>query len=141
MRLQLVAVQPHQALPIDVLGNRRRLVEGWPALLIRHLKKQQKGQLLDIIPVRQAVIAQDVAVVPEFLNKLCGLLGHAGKLGCDDRLRDSNDCSKLFEVTIEGESVGDTKTLHYDSARTIRKTPPFIVELLKYFPGRSEIGL
>ena len=46
VRLQLIAVQPHQTLPINALGNRRRLVERWPALLIRYLEKEQKRQLL-----------------------------------------------------------------------------------------------
>ena len=66
--LQLIAIQAHQALPIDVLGNRRRLIERRAALLIRHLEEEQKRQLLDIIAVRQPVIAQDVAVIPKLLD-------------------------------------------------------------------------
>jgi len=75
--LQFVAVQAQQTLPIDVLGNRRRFVERRPALLIRHLEEEQKRQLLDVVAIRQPVIAKDVAVVPEFLDQLVGLLGHA----------------------------------------------------------------
>ena len=63
---------------INVPGNRRRLVERRPALLVRDLKEKQKRQLLgacaepcrSIVAIRQPVIAKDVAVVPEFLNEL-----------------------------------------------------------------------
>jgi hypothetical protein len=64
-------------LPVGFFRNRRRFVERRPALLIRHLEKKQERQLLDIITVRQSVVAEDVAVVPEFLNELVGLLAIA----------------------------------------------------------------
>ena len=53
-----------------------RLLKGGSALLIRHLEEEQKRQLLDVVAVRQPVIAQDVAVVPEFLNELRRLFCH-----------------------------------------------------------------
>jgi hypothetical protein len=53
-----------------IIRNRRSLIERRPALLNRHLEEQQKRQLLDIIPIRQPVIAQDVAIIPELLNEL-----------------------------------------------------------------------
>ena len=56
---------------LDPNDVKRRL-----ALLVRHLEKQQKRQLLDIIAVGEPVIPQDIAVVPEFLNQLEGLFGH-----------------------------------------------------------------
>ena len=68
MNFQLVAVLGEQAGPVEAFGNGRRLVEWRPALLVRHLEEEQKRQLLDVIAVRQPVIAQDVAVVPEFLD-------------------------------------------------------------------------
>jgi len=76
VRLQLIAIQAHETLPIDVLGNRRRLVKRRPALLICHFEKEQERQLLDVVSVRQSVIPENVAVVPEFLNKLMRLVGH-----------------------------------------------------------------
>src|SRR5262245_34733101 len=76
MRLQLVAIAFNQALTVKVLRNRRRLIERRPALLIRHLEEEQKRQLLDVVAIRQPVIAQDVAVVPKFLNELGGLISH-----------------------------------------------------------------
>jgi len=50
----------------------------WRVPLIRHLEEEQKRQLLDVVAVGQPVIAEDVAVVPEFLNELLGLVSHAG---------------------------------------------------------------
>jgi hypothetical protein len=38
-------------------------------LLIRHFKEEKKRQLLDVIAVRQPVIAEDVAVIPELLDE------------------------------------------------------------------------
>ena len=61
-----------------LFGNRRRLVERRSALLVRHFEEKQKRQLLEIVAVRQPVIAQNVAVVPKFLDELSGLLGHIG---------------------------------------------------------------
>ena len=76
MNFQLVAVLGEQAGPVEAFGNGRPFVEWRPALLVRHLEKQQKRQLLDVIAIRQPVIAQDVAVVPEFLDELGGLVSH-----------------------------------------------------------------
>ena len=77
MRLQLSAVALQQTLPIEIFRNRRRLIEWCSALLVRHLEEKQEGQLLDVIPVRQPVVPQDVAVIPEFLNELMRLFNHA----------------------------------------------------------------
>ena len=35
---------------------------------MRHLEEKQVGELLDVVPVGEAVITQDVAVVPQLLN-------------------------------------------------------------------------
>ena len=70
MRLELIPVSLQKALPVDVFRNRRSLVERHPALLIRHLEEEEKCQLLDVIAVRQPIVAQDVAVIPKFLDKL-----------------------------------------------------------------------
>ena len=51
-----------------------RLLNGGLALLVRHFQEQQKRQLLDVIAVGQPVIPQDVAVVPEFLDELLGVV-------------------------------------------------------------------
>ncbi len=53
-------------------GHGRRLLERRLRLLIGHFQKKQKRQLLDVIAVRQTVIAEDVAVVPEFGDQLMG---------------------------------------------------------------------
>ncbi len=46
------------------------LLNGGFDLLVRHFQEQQKRQLLNVIAVGQAVIPQDVAVVPKLLNEL-----------------------------------------------------------------------
>ena len=69
MNFQLVAVLGEQAGPVEAFGNGRTFVERRLALFIGHLEKEQKRQLLDVVAVRQPVIAQDVAVVPEFLDE------------------------------------------------------------------------
>jgi hypothetical protein len=87
---QLVPVAFEQALPVKVFRNRRRLVERRPALLIRHFEEKQKRQLLRarpeqrrrIVPVRQPVAAEDVAIVPACLNKLMGLLSIRAPRNC-----------------------------------------------------------
>ena len=48
------------------------LVERRLRLLVRHLQEQQERQLLDVVAVGQAVVPQDVAVVPELLDELLG---------------------------------------------------------------------
>ena len=37
---------------------------------MRHFEEQQESQLLDVVSVRQTVVAEDGAVVPEFLDQL-----------------------------------------------------------------------
>ena len=40
-------------------------------MLVRHLEEQEVGQLLDIVAVGEAVVTEDVAIVPELLDNLC----------------------------------------------------------------------
>ena len=40
--------------------------------------KKAERQLLDVVAIGQPVIPQDVAIVPEFLDELGGLIGHVG---------------------------------------------------------------
>ena len=46
------------------------------ALLVVHLEEEQVGELFDVVAVRHAVVAQDVAVVPEALDDGGGPGGH-----------------------------------------------------------------
>ena len=69
MHLEFIAFQLQQIRPAITFRNQRRLIERRLRLFIGHLQKEQKRQLLDVIAVRQPVVAQDVAVIPEFLNK------------------------------------------------------------------------
>src|SRR6185369_9910557 len=49
-------------------------IEGRPGLLIGHLEKKKVGELLDVVSVRQPIVA-NVAVVPELLNDLLCVIG------------------------------------------------------------------
>jgi len=69
MRFQRLAIQLQQRRPGEFLRHRRRLVERRLRLLIRHLQEEQEGQLLNVVAVRQPVVAKDVAVVPELLDE------------------------------------------------------------------------
>src|ERR1022692_2712089 len=75
MNLEIIAIQLQERGPTEPLRDGGRLVEGRLRLLVRHFQEQQKRQLLHVIAVGQAVIPQDVAVVPELLNK-CSRVAH-----------------------------------------------------------------
>src|SRR5437016_4660964 len=82
MNFQLVAILGQQRRPVFALGNGRKLLEWRLRLLIRHFKKQQKCELFNVIAVGQTVIAENVAVVPEFLDEL---VAHSDSLMLDYR--------------------------------------------------------
>ena len=65
-----------QSSPSGTIDGR---VERRLRLLVRHLQEQQVGELLDVVAVRQPVVAQDVAVVPEPLDEAV-LRAHARTL-------------------------------------------------------------
>ena len=68
MRLQLVSVAAEQAFPIVALWNARRLVIGWLRALVGHLEEEQVGQLLHVVAIGHAIIAQQVTVIPQALD-------------------------------------------------------------------------
>ena len=67
--LELVAVAGEQARPVEALGDERRGAERRLRLLVGHLEEEQVGELLEVVAVGEAVVAQDVAVVPEALDE------------------------------------------------------------------------
>ena len=67
VRFEGVAVFVNQALPVQPGGDNGFLAERRFGLFVRHFQEQQIGQLLHIIAVADAVIAEDVTVVPQFL--------------------------------------------------------------------------
>ncbi|MGC3976092.1 MAG: hypothetical protein QM771_17155 [Nitrospira sp.] len=67
---QPIAFLLEEAGPTILLRNRARMVIWGLRALVRHLEEQQIRQLLDVITVAHPVVAEDVAVVPEFLNNL-----------------------------------------------------------------------
>ena len=79
VRLQRVAVEAEQAGPAQLVGDGAGLAE-LVLLLVGHLEEEQVGELLDVVAVGDAVVAQDVAVVPEALDDGGGLGRHDGSL-------------------------------------------------------------
>jgi hypothetical protein len=57
-----------EARPTVLLRHRALLVVRRLGALVGHLEEQQIGQLLDVVAIRHAVVTQDVAVIPEFLD-------------------------------------------------------------------------
>jgi len=72
---QLVAVLRRQRRPGEIYRNRIRLLIRRARALVRHLEKQQVGELLDVVAIAHPVVAQDVAVVPELLDDGRGVHG------------------------------------------------------------------
>ena len=105
MRFQIVTVQFDQGFPRKAFGNGRDAIEGRFALLIRHFEEEQKGQLLDIITIRQAVIPEDVAVVPEFLDDLLRVVGHVYLYLS---FQASMGCTHLATALLRTDIVTDT---------------------------------
>ena len=59
-----------------------RVVEAHPGVtktaLVGHLEEQEERELLQVVLVAQAVVTQDLAVVPQLLDDPVALLGHGG---------------------------------------------------------------
>jgi hypothetical protein len=68
MYLELVTVAIKQRLPIEPVRN--HLAEPRLQTFVGHLQEQQIGELLDVLDRRDAVVAQDVAEVPQLLDEL-----------------------------------------------------------------------
>jgi hypothetical protein len=79
--LQLGAALAAQALPVVALGDVRIAVVGRLAVLIGHLQEQQIGELLQVVAVAHAIIAQGVAEVPDFVDDGGG--GHGAQREMD----------------------------------------------------------
>jgi hypothetical protein len=71
--------------PSDARGN-RLLFAGEPRALVGHLEEKQEGELLEVVLVGEAVVAEDVAVGPEFLDDPVGGVAHKAS-GCTERFQ------------------------------------------------------
>src|SRR5690606_9360051 len=74
LALQRLAVVLHQRGPVPLGRNRRFLAQVLGALLV-HLQEQQVGDLLDVVAVGNALVAQHVRVVPDLGDQL--VVSHA----------------------------------------------------------------
>jgi hypothetical protein len=74
--LQVGAVALDEARPVVALGDRRLLLPGRLGLLVGHLEEEQVGELLEVVAVGEAVVAEDVAVGPELVDDAGGVGAH-----------------------------------------------------------------
>jgi len=74
LAVKVFAVQVFEAVPAQVLGDDGGFAVRRFGLLVRHFQEEQEGELFDVVTVREAVIAEEIAVVPEFLDDSVG--GH-----------------------------------------------------------------
>ena len=72
MNLKLVAVFLDKTFPVETIWYGHSMLcpdTKWRLrLFISHLEEKEIRQLLDVIAIAYAVVAEDVAVVPETLN-------------------------------------------------------------------------
>ncbi len=74
MRVKIVAVEAFEALPVEGARDKDGTIGKELLPFVGHLEEEQECELLDVVLIQEAVIAEDVAVVPEFLND--GVAGH-----------------------------------------------------------------
>jgi len=89
LQLQIVAGQRPQLRPAPLGRNDRRFAEMLAALLI-HLEEQQEGDLLDVVAIADALVTQDMRVVPD-LGDQRGIVSSHGA-----SFRRDVDCKSLF---------------------------------------------
>jgi hypothetical protein len=76
MGLKLVAVQLEQILPAEFGRHDGRAVERRLGHLVGHFQEEQKGNLLRVGHVREAVVTQDVGEIPGFADDLLAVVAH-----------------------------------------------------------------
>ncbi len=67
---EVVAVLFEEAGPTVLVGYAAGLRVGRIRPLVGHFQEEQIGQLFDVVAIAHPVVAQDVAVVPKFLDDL-----------------------------------------------------------------------
>jgi hypothetical protein len=70
MAFEVIAAESLQACPIVFFWNGALFSEHGRVFGV-HFQEEQAGELLNVIAIGHAVVAQDVAVVPEMLDN-CG---------------------------------------------------------------------
>ena len=63
-----------QAEKVAVVGASGYSGEELLRLLVRHLQEEEARELLDIVAVGEAVVSENVAVVPQLLDDLLGVV-------------------------------------------------------------------
>src|SRR5262249_42777662 len=69
VRFELITIERLEARPVEPRRDKRLSVPRLPRQLIRHLQEEQERELLEVVLVREPVISENVAVVPQTLDK------------------------------------------------------------------------
>ena len=80
MHFEIVTVLRQEASPAELHRNDRRPLVGRERLLVRHLEKEQKRDLLGVSHVREPVVAQDVREIPGLVDDLLRGVAHVSFL-------------------------------------------------------------
>src|SRR5882724_1364166 len=72
LAVEVFTVQVFEAVPAQVFGDDGGLAVRRFGLLVRHFQEEQERELFDVVAVGEAVVAEKIAVVPEFLDDSVG---------------------------------------------------------------------
>ena len=76
MVFQRQPVKFDEAGPVIVRGDGGLLVVRWASALIVHLEEQKEGELLNVVAIGDAIVAEQVAVIPDFVDESGSGGGH-----------------------------------------------------------------
>ena len=103
--------------PAVAFGD-RLLLAGQRGALVRHLEEEQEGELLDVVQVREPVVAQDVAVAPELLDDRDSMSLFMRRSACDRGDGASAEHSSPPLARHESAPVGRTLVHRSDLGRS-----------------------
>jgi hypothetical protein len=75
------AVELDEAGPVVIFGGSGLLVIRRAGPLVVHLEEEKISELLDVVTVGDAVVAEQIAVVPDFVDEVGGGGGHQAGSG------------------------------------------------------------
>src|SRR5690606_4696362 len=98
-------------------GRPRAVLGDGDAALVSHLEEQQVGDLLDVVAVVDAVVAQRVAEAPESLNDV----GHAAMALLRSRIRRSSHSAAKARLTTGRPPMSEKIGMLSKSSRSIER--------------------
>ena len=118
--LERQAIERHQFGPVVLGGDGGLLLVWWACALIVHLEEEKIRELLDVVAVRDPVVAKEVAVVPDFVDEIGSGGGHSGGLSRGDHREFGED----FEIRRIECVDSDLIRLHRSRSRKSNTSRP-----------------